>query len=407
MRGRRQRSILGTGLGLALLAGLVVPGRPASAAFNPNGLNVSLATVGSGFASPILLTNAGDGSHRIFIVEQAGRVRTLAGGPSGTPFLDISSLVLSGGERGLLGLAFHPSFETNGKLFVNYTRKSDGATVIEEYRVTGDPNNIDEAATRRPILAIAQPYANHNGGHLAFGRDGFLYIGMGDGGSGGDPQDRAQNINSYHGKMLRIDVNGTSTGKAYRVPSTNPYVGKNGLDEAWAIGLRNPWRWSFDRITGDLWIADVGQSSWEEVNRSTASSGAGKGKNYGWDDMEGRHCFEPKSGCATSGRILPLVEFAHIVAGDDNCSVTGGYVYHGLRYPKLTGGYFYGDFCSGRIWTVSSAATAPATGVELLNTSLNIVSFGESERGELFVVAQNGTIAQLRESTRTVAIGRR
>jgi glucose/arabinose dehydrogenase len=407
MRGRRQRSILGTGLGLALLAGLVVPGRPASAAFNPNGLNVSLATVGSGFASPILLTNAGDGSHRIFIVEQAGRVRTLAGGPAGTPFLDVSSLVLSGGERGLLGLAFHPSFETNGKLYVNYTRKGDGATVIEEYRVTGDPNNVDETATRRPILAIAQPYANHNGGHLAFGRDGFLYIGMGDGGSGGDPQDRAQNINAYHGKMLRIDVNGTSTGKAYRVPSTNPYVGKNGLDEAWAIGLRNPWRWSFDRITGDLWIADVGQSSWEEVNRSTASSGAGKGKNYGWDDMEGRHCFEPKTGCATAGRILPLVEFAHSVSGDDNCSVTGGYVYHGLRYPKLTGGYFYGDFCSGRIWTVSSTATAPATGVELLNTSLNIVSFGESERGELYVVAQNGTISQLRESTRTAAVGRR
>jgi glucose/arabinose dehydrogenase len=393
------------GFGLALLGTLIAPGRPVSA-FDPNGLSVSLAQVGSGFASPILVTNAGDGSNRLFVVEQAGRVRNLADGPSGTPFLDISALVLSGGERGLLGLAFHPSFETNGKLYVNYTRKSDGATVIDEYRVTGDPNNVDEA-TRRQILAIAQPYSNHNGGHLAFGPDGYLYIGMGDGGSGGDPEDRAQNVNSYLGKMLRIDVNGTSTGKAYRVPSTNPYVGKTGLDEIWSIGLRNPWRWSFDRTTGDLWIADVGQGSWEEVNRSTAASGGGRGLNYGWDDMEGRHCYEPLTGCATAGRTLPLVEFGHAVAGDDNCSVTGGYVYRGLRYAKLVGGYFYGDFCSGRIWTVSSTAAAPATGVELLNTALRIVSFGESERGELYVVAQDGTIHQLRESTRGVIVVRR
>jgi glucose/arabinose dehydrogenase len=393
------------GFGLALLGTLIAPGRPVSA-FDPNGLSVSLAQVGSGFASPILVTNAGDGSNRLFVVEQAGRVRNLADGPSGTPFLDISALVLSGGERGLLGLAFHPSFETNGKLYVNYTRKSDGATVIDEYRVTGDPNNVDEA-TRRQILAITQPYSNHNGGHLAFGPDGYLYIGMGDGGSGGDPEDRAQNVNSYLGKMLRIDVNGTSTGKAYRVPSTNPYVGKTGLDEIWSIGLRNPWRWSFDRTTGDLWIADVGQGSWEEVNRSTAASGGGRGLNYGWDDMEGRHCYEPLTGCATAGRTLPLVEFGHAVAGDDNCSVTGGYVYRGLRYAKLVGGYFYGDFCSGRIWTVSSTAAAPATGVELLNTALRIVSFGESERGELYVVAQDGTIHQLRESTRGVIVVRR
>ena len=407
MRGRPHRSIFAAGLGLAFLAGLLVPGRPVSAAFDPNGLNVSLAQVGTGYASPILLTNAGDGTHRLFVVEQAGRVRTLATGPAGTPFLDISARVLSGGERGLLGLAFHPSFETNGKLYVNYTRKDDGATVVDEYRVTTDPNNVDETATRRQILAIAQPYTNHNGGHLAFGRDGFLYIGMGDGGSGGDPLEMAQNINSFHGKMLRIDVNGTSTGKAYRIPATNPYVGRTGLDEAWSIGLRNPWRWSFDRRTGDLWIADVGQGRWEEVNRSTAASGGGRAVNYGWDDMEGRHCYEPLTGCATSGRTLPLLEFAHAVSGDDNCSVTGGYVYRGLRYPKLSGGYFYADYCSGRIWTVNSAAGAPATGVELLNTTHNIVSFGENERGELYVVAQSGSIFQLRESTRGGAVSAR
>jgi glucose/arabinose dehydrogenase len=391
---------------LALALGLIVPGGGPVAAFDPDNLDVSLIQVGTGFSNPILLTNAGDGSHRLFIVEQGGRVRTLADGPAGTPFLDISTRVLSGGERGLLGLAFHPNFETNGKLYVNYTRKDDGATVIDEYRVTTDPDNVDEA-TRRAILAIAQPYSNHNGGMIEFGRDGFLYIGMGDGGSGGDPQDRAQNLSSLHGKVLRIDVNGTSSGKAYRIPSSNPYVGKTGLDEIWSIGLRNPWRWSFDRITGDLWIGDVGQGSWEEINRSTAASGGGKGRNYGWDDMEGRHCYEPSSGCLTSGRTLPLVEFAHSVSGDDNCSVTGGYVYHGLRYPKLTGGYFYADYCSGRIWTVDSKAAAPATGVELLNTTLKIVSFGQSERGELYVLAQNGTIHQLRESTRAVSIMRR
>jgi glucose/arabinose dehydrogenase len=386
----------------AIAVGLVSP--PAASAFDPNRISVALRQVGAGFASPVLVTNAGDGSGRLFVVEQTGYVRTLASGPGGTPFLDVHTRVVSGGERGLLGLAFHPSFATNGKLYVNYTRASDGATVIDEYRVTTNRNNVDENATRRQILAIAQPYSNHNGGGLAFGRDGYLYIGMGDGGSGGDPEDRAQNVNSLLGKMLRIDVNGTSAGLQYRIPATNPYVGLTGLDEIWSIGLRNPWRWTFDRLNGDLWIADVGQGSWEEVNRSTATSGGGRGLNYGWDDMEGRHCYEPLTGCATSGRTLPVAEFAHDVAGDNNCSITGGYVYRGARYPRLRGGYFYADYCSGRIWTIGATAASPATGRELLNTTLNIVSFGESEGGELYVVALNGTIHRLVELSRSAFV---
>jgi glucose/arabinose dehydrogenase len=387
----------------------VAPSGTAGLSFDPTRINVTLRNVGSGFHDPILLTNAGDGSRRRFVVEQAGTVRTLESGPGATPFLDIRGRVVAGGERGLLGLAFHPNFKSNGKLYVDYTRKSDGATVIDEYRVTTNKNNVDEAATRRQLLLIAQPYPNHNGGGIAFGPDGYLYIGMGDGGSGGDPQDRAQNLNSLLGKMLRIDVNGTSSGKAYRVPSSNPYVGKSGLDEIWARGLRNPWRWSFDRITGDLWIGDVGQNTYEEIDRSTAASGGGRGVNYGWDDMEGRHCFEPMSGCLKSGRVLPLIEYTHSAPGIDNCSVTGGYVYRGARFPLLRGGYFFGDFCSGRLVVASAASASPAAATILpVTLSANtFVSFGQDEDGELYTVSHAGTISQIVELTRYPGSGTR
>jgi glucose/arabinose dehydrogenase len=330
------------------------------------------------------------------VVQQTGYVRTIAGGPAGAPFLDVHTRISCCGERGLLGLAFHPSFETNGRLYVNYTRSGDGATVIDEYRVTGDPNDVDEAGTRRQILAIAQPYANHNGGGIAFGPDGYLYVGMGDGGSGGDPQDRAQNINSLLGKMLRIDVDGTAGGLQYRIPATNPYVGRTGLDEIYAIGLRNPWRWSFDRMTGDLWIGDVGQNAWEEVDRSTSASGRGRGANYGWDDMEGTHCYEPMSACLTTGRVRPIAEYGHSLG----CSITGGHVYRGRRYGQLWSGYFFGDYCSGRIWAIPSTATSAVAPTQLLDTSLNVVSFGESEIGELYVVGLGGQIQQLTDPTR-------
>ncbi|MFL5776673.1 MAG: PQQ-dependent sugar dehydrogenase [Chloroflexota bacterium] len=374
--------------------------------FDPNKVNVALRPAGAGFDNPILLTYADDGSRRHFVVEQTGRVRTLESGPVGTPFLDVHTRISCCGERGLLGLAFHPSFASNGKLYVDYTRAGDGATVIDEYRVTSNRNDVDEN-TRRQLLAIAQPYANHNGGGIAFGPDGYLYIGMGDGGSGGDPQDRAQNLNSLLGKMLRIDVNGTSSGKAYRIPTSNPRVGKTGADEIWAWGLRNPWRWSFDRVTGDLWIGDVGQAAWEEVDRSTAASGGGRGVNYGWDDMEGRHCYEPMSGCLTSGRALPLAEYAHAASGTDNCSITGGLVYRGVHYPLMRGGYFFADYCSGRIWVVSATAAAPAIPRLLPIAAPSIVSFGTDDDGDLFVVSHTGTIQRIVELTRYPGTGSR
>jgi glucose/arabinose dehydrogenase len=399
------RRVAAVAVAFVLAVGFAPP-QTAGLSFDPTRINVALRNVGSGFHDPVLLTNAGDGSRRRFVVEQAGTVRTLESGPSATPFLDIRGLVLAGGERGLLGLAFHPNFASNGKLYVDYTRKGDGATVIDEYRVTTNKNAVS-LSTRRRLLLIGQPYSNHNGGGIAFGPDGYLYIGMGDGGSGGDPQDRAQNLNSLLGKMLRIDVNGTSSGKAYRIPSSNPYVGKSGLDEIWAYGLRNPWRWAFDRVTGDLWIADVGQGSWEEVDRATAASGSGRGVNYGWDDMEGRHCFEPLSGCKTAGRALPIVEYAHAVSGTDNCSITGGHVYRGVHFPLLRGGYFFGDYCSGRIWVVSATAPAKAVATLLPISTSSITSFGQDEDGELYVVSQGGAINQIAELTRYPGSGTR
>ena len=268
--------------------------------------------------------------------------------------------------------------------------------------MTTDPNVVS-LSTRRVILVIPQPSTtNHKGGNLAFGPDGLLYIGTGDGGGAGDPSGNGQNINTLLGKMLRIDVNGVSTGRQYRIPPGNPYVGRAGLDEIFARGLRNPWRWSFDRMTGNLWIADVGQASWEEVDRASAASGNGPGANYGWNILEGRHCYQPASGCKSGGTVLPLLEYGH-TAG--NCSITGGFVYRGGRYPILRGGYLYADFCSGRIWIVDAAAAAPATGREVLDTTLNITSFGEGQNGEIYLTDLGGGIHQVTELTRYPASG--
>lgn len=351
---------------------------------------VVLTPVVSGLSAPVLVTHAGDGSGRLFIVEQVGRIRVVKNGvllPK--PFLDLSKELAQGGEQGLLGLAFHPKYETNGKFYINATLP-DGDTVINEYRVS--PTNPD-VATRvggRRILRIDQPYANHNGGHIAFGPDGYLYIGMGDGGSAGDPGNRAQNLDSLLGKMLRIDVNGTSSGRAYRIPASNPYVGRTGRDEIWSRGLRNPWRWSFDRLKGDFWIGDVGQNRYEEIDRSTVTENAsrGRGVNYGWRVMEGRHCYRPSSGCSTSGKILPVVEYTH----SQGCSVTGGYVYRGTKLPSLVARYVFGDYCTGTIWTIPRTARGPATKSLLMDTSYRISSFGEDESGELYVVDHGGTV---------------
>ncbi|MEX2011240.1 MAG: PQQ-dependent sugar dehydrogenase [Chloroflexota bacterium] len=376
--------------------------RPASdaaaapAAFNPSAFNLVLTPVAGTLSSPVLVTHAGDGSGRLFVVEQTGKIRVIKGGTLlAAPFLSVSASISTGGERGLLGLAFHPKFKDNGKFYVNMTLKGTGATAINEYRAVGNADTVDWRTGRR-IMTIAQPYSNHNGGHLAFGPDGYLYIGMGDGGSAGDPGNRAQNLNSLLGKMLRINPNLTSGSRNYAIPRTNPYVGKTGLDEIWARGLRNPWRFSFDTRTGgtgDLWIGDVGQNRWEEidVSRRTTAHNAGWGANYGWRIMEGRACFNP-SRCSTTGKVRPVAVYGHAVSGADNCSVTGGYVSRGPD-ALLLGGYLYGDFCSGRIWGLDAAA--PSSPALLADTALMISSFGEDEAGNLYVVSLGGLIYRL------------
>src|SRR4029079_12881205 len=310
-----------------------------TAAFNPANVSLGISLVKSGVSSPVLVTNAGDGSGRLFVVEQTGRIRILKGGTLlATPFLDLHTAITCCGERGLLGLAFHPSYPKVPYFYVNFT-DTHGNTAIDRFTVSSNPDVANRQSGFR-VLTITQPYANHSGGDIAFGRDGYLYIGMGDGGSAGDPGNRAQSLSSLLGKMLRIDVNHRTSTRNYVSPATNPYVGKTGLDEIWARGLRNPWRWSFDRATGNLWIGDVGQDRYEEVDRSpvSGSTPAGRGLNYGWRVLEARACYNPSSGCSTSGKTMPLIAYAHTSTGTDNCAVTGGYRDGGTGNPTLPGG---------------------------------------------------------------------
>jgi glucose/arabinose dehydrogenase len=357
---------------------------------------LTLTPFKSGFSRPVFLTSPADGSGRMFVVQQGGKIKVINAGGTvlATPLLDITAKVSKGGEQGLLGLAFHPNFATNGKFYVNYTTLA-GDTAITEYRLS-PPSSNHVAPTGRRVLTIDQPYANHNGGDIAFGPDGYLYIATGDGGSAGDPGNRAQSLNSLLGKILRINVNGKTSTRGYLIPSSNPYVGKTGRDEIWSRGLRNPWRFSIDSATGSLWIGDVGQNRYEEVDR-TARAGnpvGGKAKNYGWRVLEGRHCYRPSSGCSTTGKTMPLVEYRHDAANtsDDNCAVTGGYVYRGSASPALVGQYVFGDYCSGRIWTVSSTATSPATATVRLNTAHLISSFGIGPGKELYMLTLAGNI---------------
>jgi glucose/arabinose dehydrogenase len=371
---------------------------PAIDAFDPTKVDLHLTLFKSGLSSPVLVTNAGDGSGRLFVVEQTGRIRVITAGGTllSKPFLDIHSLITTGGERGLLGLAFHPRFETNGYLYIYFTNSS-GDIAINRYRAAPGANVVTSGSGVR-ILTIDHPFSNHNGGNMAFGPDNYLYIGTGDGGGAGDPGNRAQSVNSLLGKMLRIDVDHTSTGKRYRAPSTNPYVGRTGLDEIWSRGLRNPWRWSFDMPTRRLFIGDVGQNRYEEVDRALPSgtTPGGRGVNFGWRVMEGRACYSPPSGCSTSGKQPPLIVYGHAVAGTDNCSITGGFVYRGTGSPVLTGGYVYGDFCSGRIWVADPVAHTPATGRLVRGPGgINISSFGVDEAGELYLTDLGGSIYRI------------
>jgi glucose/arabinose dehydrogenase len=350
--------------------------------------------VASGFSQPVQVTHAGDGSGRLFVVEQGGRIRIIQNGTLlSTLFLDVSGLISCCGERGLLGLAFHPNYESNGYFYIDYTRAGDGATIIARYQVSGDPNLAD-VGSGSTLLTIDQPYENHNGGQVMFGPDGYLYIGMGDGGSGGDPQNNAQNKNTLLGALLRIDVDG---GSPYAIPPDNPYVGVDGADQIWAIGLRNPWRFSFDRDNGDLYIGDVGQNAWEEIDYQAANSAGGL--NFGWHCLEGTHTYntDPPCNSATylAGLTGPIAEYGH----DLGNAVTGGFVYRGSLYPLMKGRYFYADFGSGRIWSMVKTGSNPVTWSQPeleLNTSLNISSFGEDESGEVYVVSySDGTVRHL------------
>ncbi len=341
--------------------------------------------VSQGYAQPLLVTHAGDGSERLFVVEQQGVIAVIENGQRlAEPFLDIRFEVGSNGnEQGLLGLAFHPDFENNGYFYVNYTGLG-GNTVIARFEVSDDRNvaNVDSEA---PMLYIAQPYANHNGGHIEFGPDGYLYIGSGDGGSGGDPQNNGQSLETLLGKLLRIDVN---VDGPYGIPADNPFASGGGLGEIWAYGLRNPWRFSFDTATGDLYIADVGQGDWEEVHMLPA--GTGNGANLGWKFYEGTHPYE---GTAPEGLQLdfPVVEYDH----GSRCSITGGYVYRGARVPAWNGIYFYGDFCSGEVMGMYQTPDGEWNSQVLWDTQALITSFGIDEAGELYLVDRNGGIYQL------------
>ena len=344
----------------------------------------------TGLTNPVDIQQPADGTQRLFVVEQAGTVRIIQGGMLlATPFLDIRSSVTSGGEMGLLGLAFHPNYSQNRRFFVSYTRTVSGQlqSVIAEYETSAADPNVAGAA-ERVLLTVDQPFENHNGGQIQFGPDGFLYIGYGDGGAGGDPLGNGQNLNTLLGKILRIDVD---SAQPYAVPPDNPFVGQGGIrPEIWAGGFRNPWRFSFDRASGRLFVGDVGQSDFEEIDLVRRAG------NYGWNVMEGAHCYPPPSiGCNTSGLELPVAEYSH----SEGNSVTGGYVYSGSGIQELRGTYVFGDFGSGRIWRLVETSSGTWLRSLLLDTDLNVSSFGQDQAGELYVVEYSGAVYRLRKAT--------
>lgn len=366
----------------------VVPTPEPSVTSSPAAVSqIGLSPVATGFDQPTFLTHAGD--DRIFVVEKQGLIRILAGGqPSLESFLDIRDRVgSSSSEQGLFSLAFHPNYTQNGMFYVNYTNLS-GNTIVSSFQVAADDPDHAEVGTEEKLLQINQPFANHNGGQILFGPDGYLYIGMGDGGSQGDPQNNGQNPQTMLGALLRLDVDG---GTPYAVPADNPFNATSGqAQEVWSIGLRNPWRFSFDRATGDLYVADVGQSNWEEVNfQPTLSTG---GTNYGWKILEGSRCYRADT-CVREGLEIPVAEYSH--AGG-NCSITGGYVYRGQSYPELQGNYFFADYCSGTIWSLFRQPNGDWLQMPVLQSGLFISSFGEDLKGELYALdIASGTIYQL------------
>ncbi len=356
-------------------------------------VELELVQITNAFDQPVDIANAGD--ERLFIVEKRGTIRIMSkdGTINESFFLDIRDQIAdSGGERGLLGLAFHPDFENNGYFFINYT-DDENDTQVSRFKVSDDDPDIADSESELEIINIEQPFGNHNGGCLKFGSDGFLYIGTGDGGNAGDPRDLAQDRLDLLGKMLRIDVNNSTAEQPYAVPSDNPFLGAaTTRDEIWSIGLRNPWRYSFDRLTGDLWIGDVGQNAFEEIHRQPVSSTGGE--NYGWRCYEGDATFN-LSGCGDiSEYVFPVDAYPHSIGR----SVTGGFVYRGEQYPDLQGRYLFADFVTGRIWMLTQEEDNNWQRTELLNTGSSWSTFGEDENGELYIADFSGTIYKITSS---------
>lgn len=354
----------------------------------PGPLTLALNPIVSGLNAPVDVQSPRDGTGRLFVVEQPGTIRVISNGSLlPAPFLDIQGRVDFGGEKGLLGLAFHPDFSQNHRFFVNYDRVVGGQmqTVIAEFLSSSSNPDQADPSSERILFTVDQPFVNHKGGQLAFGPDGFLYIGLGDGGSGGDPLGNGQSRQTLLGKMLRIDVDHTSSGLQYAIPSDNPFV--NGVDrgEIWAYGFRNPWRFSFDSSNGRLFVGDVGQNNFEEIDI------AQKGGNFGWNIMEGLHCFNPSSGCNMANLILPILEYDH----GEGDAVIGGYVYRGAAIPQLVGTYLLSDFETGTIWGLTENSDATWSRATLLSTGKHISSFGRDEAGELYVLDYAGSLMKI------------
>ncbi|MFB0557307.1 MAG: sorbosone dehydrogenase family protein [Dehalococcoidia bacterium] len=335
------------------------------------------------------LVQPDDTSGLIFVTEQRGVIYAFSANNSqqADVFLDITDRVnRGGGEEGLLGLVFAPDYQENGYFYVYYSAADPTRSVLSRFGLDQENTDVADPESEVIIMEVAQPYSNHNAGQLAFGPDGYLYIGLGDGGGAGDPQGNGQNLGTVLGSILRIDVSGLSAPGDYEIPADNPFVGTEGARaEIWAFGLRNPWRFSFDLETGLLWAGDVGQNLWEEIDIIT------KGANYGWNIMEGSHCYSPATGCDQSGLTLPIIEYDH----SQRCSVTGGYVYRGDQIPSLQGYYIYGDYCTGNIWALAYNDNVVTENILLTEAGLRITSFGEDLAGNLYILDRQGGIYTL------------
>ena len=383
------RKILLSSLAALLLTLSSVAAQDATVPQVPDGKQYQLLEITNGLERPLLLTNANDGTNRMFVVEQGGKIWSMTvvdGTIQKQAFLDVSGIIsTNGNERGLLGLAFHPQFKTNGQFFINYT-DVNGNTVVARYNVLASDPTVGDPNSASFVIQIKQPFPNHNGGNLTFGPDGYLYIGMGDGGSQGDPNGNGQSKKALLGKLLRLDID---SAQPYAAPKDNPAAtDPNFAPEVWAYGFRNPWRFTFDRLTGDLYIGDVGQNQWEEINFQAA--GTAGGANYGWNIMEGSHRYSGEP--VKDGLTAPIAEYSHNEGG---CSITGGYVYRGETLKALNGVYLFADYCSGKIWSTFRDASSTWQTNLFKATDFAIPSFGQDESGELYVVNQGGSILKL------------